>query len=136
MAKADRIELFCQEILKGSSQRQAYYVAYPSSRNWKEASVDSHASRFAKESKVLERLQELRRQAEEENKISRNDIIAQLSTIGFSDIDPENVRPTDKIKALEVIAKLLGYDRQNNDNKDIMEKLDAVLGDIDVRADE
>ena len=116
MAKADRIELFCQEILKGSSQRQAYYVAYPSSRDWKDSTVDSKASNFARDDKVLARLQELRRRLEEENRISKNDIISQLGSIGFCDIDEEYIKPADKIKALELIAKLMGYDKPEIEN--------------------
>lgn len=111
MAKADRVELFCQEILKGSSQRQAYYVAYPSSRGWKDSTVDSKASYFARDDKVLARLQELRDQMEEDNRISKNDIITHLSKIGLSDIDAGSIKPSDKIKALELMAKMLGYDQ-------------------------
>lgn len=116
MAKADRIELFCQEILKGKSQRQAYYVAYPSSRNWKDNTVDSKASNFVRDDKVSARLQELRHQMEEENRISKNDIISQLGSIGLCDIDIDTIKPADKIKALELIAKLMGYDKPDSEN--------------------
>ena len=78
MAKADRVELFCQEIIHGKSQRQAYYTAYPNSRKWKPETVDCKASVLANDDKVLARLAELRRQAEANNQISRDDILREL----------------------------------------------------------
>lgn len=111
MAKADRIETFCNEIMNGKSQRQAYYAAYPSSRKWKDYVVDNKASELANSGEVLVRLQELRKQAEKDNQISRNDIINQLKALGFADIDEDRLKPSDKIKALELMARMLGYDR-------------------------
>lgn len=39
-------------LAKGFSQRQAYYKAYPISKNWKDSTVDSNASRTFKNEKV------------------------------------------------------------------------------------
>lgn len=111
MAKADRIETFCNEIMNGKSQRQAYYAAYPSSRKWQDYVVDNKASELANSGEVLVRLQELRKQAEKDNQISRNDIINQLKVLGFADIEEDRLKPSDKIKALELMARMLGYDR-------------------------
>lgn len=36
-------------------------------------------------------------------------VINELKKIGFVDINPDNIRPNDKIKALECISKLLGF---------------------------
>lgn len=119
MAKEDRIELFCQAILKGQSQRQAYYTAYPAARNWKDSTVDSKASGFAKNDKVLARLEALRKEMEEENRIEKNDILAHLGRIGFADVDCGNIRPGEKIKALELMAKLLGYDQNNSTGQEL-----------------
>ena len=52
-------EIFCKELLLGKSQRLAYYVAYPKSKNWKEATVDSKACILAKNGKIKARLSEL-----------------------------------------------------------------------------
>lgn len=57
-------EMFVQEILKGTSQRQAYYKAYPNSKNWAENSVDSKASQLFKNVKVQQRLSELNSKVE------------------------------------------------------------------------
>lgn len=53
-------ELFAIELSKGKSQRQAYMVAYPVSKKWKEDSIDQKASLLAKNVKVMSRIDELR----------------------------------------------------------------------------
>ena len=61
-----RQEQFVQELAKGKTQRQAYLLAYPSSKKWKPETVDVKASLLANQDKVLVRLEELRREIEEE----------------------------------------------------------------------
>lgn len=128
MAKADRVEIFCNEIVNGKSQRQAYYAAYPSSRKWKNGTVDSKASNFSKDGKVLARLQELRNQRQEESRITQTELIEQLKSIGFADIDFECLKPTDKIKALELIARMLGLDKPVDYGE--VEDLSTAEGDV------
>lgn len=41
--------------------------------------------------------------------VTFNAVIDELKKMGFADIDPENIRPNDKIKALECMSKLLGF---------------------------
>lgn len=123
----ERQEKFCQEVMQGKTQRQAYYSAYPSSLKWKVETVDSKASIMANNGKVLARLEELRAEAAEQNKITRNDLIEQLKTIGFSDIDLDDIRPTDKIKAIEAMAKILGFDKADTENK---ENSNGILPDL------
>lgn len=53
-------EKFVDGILEGLSQRQAYYRAYPKSKNWKDNTVDSRASVLMTNKKVIKRLRELR----------------------------------------------------------------------------
>ena len=59
-------EKFVAAIIEGKSQRQAYYEAYPKSRNWKPENVDSKASTLAKDAKVSARINELRAKIEAE----------------------------------------------------------------------
>lgn len=101
--------------MRGETQRQAYYNAYANSKKWKKEVVDSKASVLANNGKVLERLEYLRQELAIENKITRNDLIEQLKTMGFADIDIENIKPSEKIKALEAIAKIMGYDKPDNE---------------------
>lgn len=52
-------EKFVQGLVSGLSQRQAYIAAYPSAKKWKENNVDSNASQLFKNTKVLQRYNEL-----------------------------------------------------------------------------
>ena len=58
-------ERFVQELIKGKSQRQAYRIAYPSSKGWKDEAVDSKASTLFKNDKVKQRYDELYKKTEE-----------------------------------------------------------------------
>ena len=55
----EKQEKFVQELVKGKSQREAYKEAYEKSRLWKDTAVDTQASILFKNSKVLERYNEL-----------------------------------------------------------------------------
>lgn len=54
-----RQENFVNNLVKGMSQRIAYRDAYPSSKKWKDETVDSKASTLLKNGKVMERYNEL-----------------------------------------------------------------------------
>lgn len=106
----DQQEKFCQEVVKGATLKQAYMAAYPRAKTWKDTTVDARASKFAKKPQIAARLAELRKQAAESSAITRDDIIAELKTVGFAKTT-RKVIPRDKIRALEVIAKILGFDQ-------------------------
>lgn len=55
----DKQEKFVEGILEGKTQRQAYYAAYPKSRNWLDNTVDSRACVLMQNKKVIKRLHEL-----------------------------------------------------------------------------
>ena len=46
-------EKFVLELIKGASQREAYKKAYPASKKWKDASVDSKASALLRKEQGL-----------------------------------------------------------------------------------
>ena len=52
-------EKYVQGLVTGLSQRKAYREAYPSSKDWKDRTVDSRASELLKKSNVLGRYNEL-----------------------------------------------------------------------------
>ena len=62
-ARVDKLtrpqEIFAQEIVKGKSQREAYIIAYPEKKKWKENSIDSCASSLFKNPKVRQRYEEI-----------------------------------------------------------------------------
>ena len=59
--------------------------------------------------KIKERLRELRKQTEEDCGINRTKVLQQLKHVGFGAVDLEKLHPADKLRALELIAKIMGY---------------------------
>ena len=122
-------EVYCQNRIKGMTQRQAYLDAYPRSRNWKPSSVDDRAYKLEKTAEVMQRLNELRemvREAMEEQEknaiMTAAEIQQQLSSIGRGEAVETLVtasgktveapaKTSDRITAMDKLAKMSGlYD--------------------------
>ena len=73
-------EKFVEEIAKGKTQRQAYLVAYPNSKNYKENTIDSRASVLMKNKKIVKRLNELKQSTEKKVEWTRKKA---LETINY-----------------------------------------------------
>lgn len=90
MKLTQKQERFVQELIKGKSQRQAYRIAYPSSKKWKDNVVDVKASELLKNGKVSVRYNELRgkviKRAEEKAIITAEEIIKEIASIAKDDI--------------------------------------------------
>ena len=86
----EKQEKFVQELVKGKSQREAYKEAYEKSRLWKDTAVDTQASILFKNSKVLERYNELMdrlvKESEDECIVTAKEELRELKRIGFADI--------------------------------------------------
>ena len=85
MGLTDKQERFVQELLSGKTDRQAYYIAYPRSRNWKDNSVDNKACLLKQNAKVKQRLEEARKRIEARTEITVERIAQQLANIAFAD---------------------------------------------------
>lgn len=103
-------EDFIQGIMRGLSQRQAYYDAYPHSLKWKPNNVDAKASALFNSDKVQARYKVLQEQAAEANGITRDAILTELKRVGFSNVDADRIKPADKLRALELLARIMGLD--------------------------
>lgn len=83
-------ERFIQELIKGKSQRKAYRIAYPNSKNWKDKTVDEKACRLFSKDKVRARYTELKgkviKRTEEEAIITAKEIIKEIASIAKDDI--------------------------------------------------
>ena len=97
-------EIFVQELIKGSSQRQAYYKAYPNSRNWMDNSVDSKASQLFKNAKVQQRLKEFN------DKVEKTTIYnaQQLREFWTKILLNESSGLSNRLKASELLGKSQG----------------------------
>ena len=90
MAKGDKLtekqDKFALALFKGDSQRTAYRKAFPNSKKWQDKTVDSKASTLANTDKVLERLNDLRKKAEDKTILSVNQVLAEVGKIAIFDI--------------------------------------------------
>lgn len=99
-----RHEKFAQCLASGMSQRNAYRVAFPNSKRWKDETVDSKASVLAKNDKVLERLRELAEQSTTEAVMNATQRKEWLTSI----IRSENEETKDKLKAVDILNRMEG----------------------------
>jgi phage terminase small subunit len=88
-----RRELFCQELVQGKSQRDAYAASgYKGDR--------TAACRMAAKADIVERVRELQETVAENVGITRERVLAELAKIGFSDIR-KMFTPTGSLKRVE-----------------------------------
>jgi len=80
----DREELFCQALIQGKNQSQAYLNAGYKAAN--RATASALANRLLKNDKIQERLNVLRAEAAERNKLAANNIFMQTGAILNADI--------------------------------------------------
>ena len=71
-------EKYVQGLVTGLSQRKAYREAYPSSKEWKDRTVDSRASELFKKSNVLGRYNELMEEHKDKALWTREEAINEL----------------------------------------------------------
>lgn len=76
--KSPQQEKFCQTILKGGTQSDAYRAAYPKSMKWKESSVYSNSSTMMADAKVIQRIAELRAPVIAKVQLTREWVLNQL----------------------------------------------------------
>lgn len=95
-------ETFVQCLIKGMSQRQSYLEAYPSSRKWKDTTVDNKASKLANTSEVLARLKELQERAENQTIAS----VTRRKMILTEILEDEEEKANDRIKAIDSLNKM------------------------------
>lgn len=112
--QAQKIEVFCQQIMLGLSQSDAYRKAHPPSVKWKPETVHNEASKFVRVPEVSTRLKEL----QEHQLVKYDDTIdrikAELTKMSFYDprvfFDNDgNLKPLSEIPA-EAAACITGLE--------------------------
>ena len=78
VALTPKQEKYVQGLVAGLSQRKAYREAYPSSKDWKDRTVDSRASELFKKSNVLGRYNELMEEHKDKALWTREEAINEL----------------------------------------------------------
>lgn len=79
-------EKYAQGLFAGLSQREAYKKAFPTSKAWKDETVDSKACILAKDEKVMARLDDLTAELRERNMVTVERTLEEIAHIAFDDI--------------------------------------------------
>lgn len=108
-------EKYLSGLMQGMSQYEAYLYAYPEKAHWKRTAIDNKASEMLKRGELQVRYAELQREASEANAITRDFILSRLKDIATAPVDTDKIRPADQVRALELMAKILGLDSPPDD---------------------
>jgi hypothetical protein len=72
-------ELFCQQVASGKNQSEAYRNSYPKSQKWKEKAVWTQASILMSNSKVSNRVNELKEKNQVRNEVKLDEVLENLA---------------------------------------------------------
>lgn len=100
--KNDSHEIFCQEIFSGKTNRDAYKIAYPNARSWKDSSVDVAASKLYHTDAVKDRLEELKQQNLNSIILSREERMMILSDL-IRDVD---LSVKSRLDSIDILNKM------------------------------
>lgn len=103
-------ERYVQNLISGMTQRKAYRDAYPSSRKWKDKTVDNRASELLS-GEVLGRYEEILDEQKKQALMSRYDKRKMLAEIAL-DVSNE---PGDRMKAIDIDNRMEGEYTQKVD---------------------
>ena len=107
----DKQKKFCDEYLIDLNATQAAMRA-----GYSKKTAYSIGDENLRKPELQEYIQKRQKEGQERAEITRGDIIDQLKSIGFVDLDVDNIKATDKIKALEIMARMLGLDKPETEN--------------------
>lgn len=105
----DNQKIFADEYLIDRNATRAYKAAYPEVKTDNSAAVSGN--RLLRNDKVAEYIKEKMDEKTERTKVKGDDVIRELATIGFAKTTSVNgfeIKTSDKLKALELIARILG----------------------------
>ena len=103
-------ELFVQKWHELDNKTQAYLIAFPSSKRWKEKTVNSRASELSRDSKVLGRYNELQEQTGKRHGITIDSLLKELNEIKGVAMSLENPQCSAAVSSVMSKAKLTGHD--------------------------
>ncbi|MBQ9402128.1 MAG: hypothetical protein IJU38_07125 [Clostridia bacterium] len=104
-------ELFVQGLLAGKNQTEAYLFAFPEEKKKNKRTIQNKASLMAKRPEIVARLDELRAGTRQETEITLTQFILDLQKVALAQINPLALKPGDKLRAMELLAKVLGFDQ-------------------------
>lgn len=121
MSMTDKQKKFCDEYLIDLNATQAAIRA-----GYSKKTANRIASENLSKLDIQEYISAKKKDIQQQTNIKLDDIIEALKTIGFADINPAIIKASDKIKALEVIAKMLGLN-ETTDNGRLEELIGSFI---------
>ena len=103
-------EAFAQKWHELGNKTQAYLFAFPASKKWKEATVNSKASVISKNDKVLERYKELQEESGARHGITIDSLLKELNEIKEVAMNLETPQCSAAVNSVMSKAKLTGHD--------------------------
>ena len=111
-------------LFERKTKRQAYRDAYPSSADSNDETIDSAIWRLEQNERFSLGFAKLQAEAEAVLNITRDDVLKELYRVGFCN-DTEIIKTKDKLTALGMIIKMLGYEQA--------QKVDMTVSDAQVK---
>lgn len=119
MALTEKQKRFADEYLTDLNATQAAIRA-----GYSRKTAYSIGDENLRKPEIQKYIQERLKERQERFEITQEMIVNELCKLGFAKIDAEFLKPSDKIKALELTARMLGLDRpETESNSGIMEEL-------------
>lgn len=120
----DQQMLFCQLYVKYPNASRAYKAAYPDSSL---PAARSSSADLLINPNVLAYIEELKQEMIRNSKVTREQVVNELATMGFSNLDISSLSHTDKLKALADLSKILGYINGSDSSKSNTNDVDSEL---------
>lgn len=133
MALTTKREKFCQEYKKCGDQSEAYRKAF-NCKNMKPETVNNNAYRLMQNTEIRARIKELQDKIEKKNILSAQQLQEELTKYILDQKEEEcivtegvgegcsqarlmskKVQPKDKLKAIELLCKLAGYNLEKGE---------------------
>lgn len=97
-------------LFERKTKRQAYRDAYPGAVESPDETVDSAIWRLEQNERFCSGFSKLQEEAQAVLNITRDDVLKELYKVGFCN-DTEKIKTKDKLTALGMIMKMLGFEQ-------------------------
>lgn len=127
----EKQKVFADEYLIDLNATRAYKVAYPTVKN--DDTAAAAATRMLRNVKVAEYIQERMQERQKRTEITQDRVLKELAAMAFADVAEAveiRLKPSDKLKALELLGRHLGMFKDKVEVSGIDEekkKLDDIL---------
>lgn len=109
----DKQRRFAEEYLIDLNATQAAIRA-----GYSERTAAAQAARLLINVNVQQYIAARQADARARVEVTQEEILLQLKKIGLSDVDAEDIKVADKLKAMDMMIRMLGYDKPQNESAD------------------